>query len=207
MINLKHIYKSYGKKRVLSDFNMNIAENEFVAIAGKSGSGKTTLINIIGCIDKPDKGDVEINGIINPNHRMILNLRRNTLGYIFQNYVLMEEETVKKNLELSKAYNPLWSVERVNEILELLELDKLILSQKVYELSGGEQQRIALARALLKPTNIILADEPTGNLDEENTDRIIKIFQYMQEKGKTIVCVTHNERIVNFADRKIKLEP
>ena len=205
MIQLRHIYKSYGEREVLTDFNMDVDERKFVVITGKSGSGKTTLLNMIGGIDKPDKGEVEIEGIVAPKRKQWQSLRRYNLGYIFQNYALSEEESVYQNLKLSKAYNPSWSDEKVNEAMETVGLHPSMLQQKAYELSGGEQQRIAIARVLLKKTNIILADEPTGNLDEENAEKVISIFKKLQKDGKTIICVTHNLEFAEFADQMIQL--
>lgn len=205
MIKLRNISKSYGKQSIFNNFSIEIKENEFVVITGKSGSGKTTLINLLSGLDKPDKGEIEINGIINPKGRKLLLLRRKIFGYIFQNYGLMDDETVNKNLMLSKAYNRQWRNEDMEQALNMTGLDKDILKKKVCELSGGEQQRVAIARVILKQSNIIFADEPTGNLDDENTNMVIDIFKQLKQKGKTIVCVTHNKRIAGEADRVIQL--
>lgn len=205
MIKLRNISKSYGKQVILNDFSMEIKENEFVVIMGKSGSGKTTLINLLNGLDKPDKGEIEINGIKNPKGRKLMQLRRYTFGYIFQNYGLMDEETVRKNLMLSKAYNYQWKNDNMEKVLLMTGLNRDIMNKKICELSGGEQQRVALARVILKQNEIIFADEPTGNLDEENTDMIIEILKQLKQQGKTIVCATHNYKMADVADRLVHL--
>ena len=144
MIKLRNISKSYGEQVIFNDLSMEIKRNEFVVIMGKSGSGKTTLINLLNGLDKPDKGEVEINGIVNPKGRKLMQLRRYTFGCIFQNYGLIDEETVKKNLMLSKTYNCQWKNDNMEKVLFMTGLNKDIINKKVCELSGGEQQRVAL---------------------------------------------------------------
>lgn len=205
MIELKSISKSFDGKSVLSNFSIHIEENEFVSIVGKSGSGKTTLLNIISLLDAPDEGTVEILGYQNPKSKEVMKLRRENLGYIFQNYVLMDNETVLTNLLLSTAYAKDFDKNKLSEALELVGLDKSFLKKKVYQLSGGEQQRVAIARIILKPCDIILADEPTGNLDEFNKNIILSLFHQLKDMGKTIICVTHDQEIANCSDRVINL--
>ncbi|AVB12182.1 ATP-binding cassette domain-containing protein [Bacillus subtilis] len=205
MIELKSISKSFDGKSVLSNFSIHIEENEFVSIVGKSGSGKTTLLNIISLLDAPDEGTVEILGYQNPKSKEVMKLRRENLGYIFQNYVLMDNETVLTNLLLSTAYAKDFDKNKLSEALELVGLDKSFLKKKVYQLSGGEQQRVAIARIILKPCDIILADEPTGNLDEFNKNIILSLFHQLKDMGKTIICVTHDQEIANCSDRVIIL--
>lgn len=200
MIKLSNISKSFGEKTVLDKFSLNIDENEFVTIVGKSGSGKTTLLNIIGLLEKPDEGQVEICSQKNFNNKKIQFLRRYKIGYIFQNYALLENETVKSNLMLATKYTENFNEKTLNNYLKEVELSENILNKKVYQLSGGEQQRVALLRTLIKPCDIILADEPTGNLDIENKEIIIKIFLKMK---KTIVCVTHDEQMAKASNRII----
>ncbi|MCY9039704.1 ABC transporter ATP-binding protein, partial [Bacillus inaquosorum] len=192
MIELKSIFKSFDGKSVLSNFSIHIEKNEFVSIVGKSGSGKTTLLNIISLLDSPDEGEIEILGYKNPKSKEVMKLRRENLGYIFQNYVLMDNETVLTNLLLSTAYAKDFDKNKLSEALEMVGLDKSFLKKKVYQLSGGEQQRVAIARIILKPCDIILADEPTGNLDEYNKNIILSLFHQLKEMGKTIICVTHD---------------
>ncbi|PFU77885.1 ABC transporter ATP-binding protein [Bacillus cereus] len=205
MIHLKNINKSFDKKPILTEVSLNINKNEFVSIVGASGTGKTTLLNMIGLLDKPDSGSVKIADYENPSKKEIQHLRRYTLGYIFQNYVLMENETVSTNLLLSKTYNKDFNKELLTTTLEKVGLDSTFLSKKVYMLSGGEQQRLAIARIMLKPCEIILADEPTGNLDSENKKMIVSLFHDLKKLGKTIVCVTHDNEIAEGSDRIIQI--
>jgi len=205
MIKLENVSIGFDGKKVLEDFSLIVQEEEFISIVGASGAGKTTVLNLIGLLVKPQKGSVEIAGICNPNAKQIMRLRRENLGYIFQNFVLLENETVLVNLEISKKYSKDWSENKVIETLETVGLDNSYLKKKIYQLSGGEQQRIAIARCLLKPCQIILADEPTGNLDEANKLAIIEIFKKLKGLGKTIVCVTHDLELAKEADRIIKI--
>ncbi|OOM81809.1 lipoprotein-releasing system ATP-binding protein LolD [Clostridium puniceum] len=205
MLELLDINKSYGKKSILKNFSMKVSKNEFITITGKSGSGKTTLLNIIGLLENPDNGTVKIIEKTNPTKKEIQLLRRNNLGYIFQNYALLENETVKSNLLLAAKYNKNFKTEMLLDALDKVELNNNILNEKVYQLSGGEQQRIAIARILLKPCDIILADEPTGNLDEYNKKQIVSILCKMKNLNKTIVCVTHDSYISNISDNTIFL--
>ena len=187
MIELKDICKSFGDHVVLKNFSLKINKNEFIAIIGESGAGKTTILNMISMIDKPDSGSISINGKNSFSKKDVQDLRRYVFGYIFQNYALIENDTVKENLLLSKKY-------------------RKDFKEKVCELSGGEQQRIAIARTMLKPCEIILADEPTGNLDTNNKEKIIHLFKELKKEGKTIICVTHDEKMAKSADRIIDLK-
>ncbi|MCY7768625.1 ABC transporter ATP-binding protein [Bacillus haynesii] len=205
MIQLENISKRFDEKTVLSNFSIQIKENEFVSIVGKSGSGKTTVLNIMSLLDSPDKGDVTILGYTNPKPKEVMQLRREHLGYIFQNYVLMDNETVLTNLLLSTAYAKNFHKGQLPGVLEMVGLDKSFLKKKVYQLSGGEQQRVAIARILLKPCDIILADEPTGNLDEYNKNIVLSLFHRLKDLGKTIICVTHDQKIADCSDRVINL--
>lgn len=205
MISLQHVDKTFGNHQILKDFSMNIKEHEFVSIMGPSGAGKTTILNLIGLLDTPDKGTVQIKGKSRISGKDLQYFRRYILGYVFQNYALMENETVMENLLLSKPYNKDFTMKTVTEVLQQVGLNADCKSQKVYELSGGEQQRMALARVMLKPCEIILADEPTGNLDKANKKKIIDLFLQMKEMGKTIVCVTHDMDMAESADRIYQL--
>lgn len=205
MIKLENINKSFENNKVLSDLSIGIKKGEFVSIVGASGSGKTTLLNIIGLIDKADSGSVELFEYKNPSKREIMQLRRYKLGYIFQNYLLMNNETVEKNLLLSKAYNELFTEELMINALGEVGLDQSFLDKKVYQLSGGEQQRIAIARVMLKKCEVILADEPTGNLDKKNREVIISLLHDLRESGKTIICATHDHDVADKSDRIISI--
>ena len=197
MIQLKNISKSFKNNLILSNITICIESREFILIYGKSGSGKTTLLNIIGGIEKADSGKLFIKDktIMTSKDRRLL--RRELIGFIFQNYGLVETESVKENLMLVKKYDP----KQYQEVLNEVGLSNQILKRKVYELSGGEQQKVSIARTLLKQSPIILADEPTGNLDPENSKIIFDIFKKLQQSGKTIVCVSHDATIKSYCDR------
>ena len=180
-----------------------------ICITGESGAGKTTLLNLIGLLDKPDSGEISINEKNYFTSKEILKLRRNFFGYIFQDYLLMEDKTVQDNLNISKNIfkyeNRRQDEKDINEILEMVRLNPAYLNKKVYQLSGGEQQKVAIARMLLKPYELVLADEPTGNLDYRNKNEIIEIFKEIKKNGKTIICVTHDKDVADSADRVINL--
>lgn len=206
MIHVKNISKSFGEKKVFNGFSSVVEENEFICITGKSGSGKTTLLNMIGLLEQPDQGEIEINGYKGIDKKQKMHMRRKTIGYVFQNYALIEDDTVEKNLEISSLYSGDYSKDKVVQTIERVGLSKTILSKQVYQLSGGEKQRVALARVMLKPFDVLLADEPTGNLDEENKNAVIEILLSLKKEGKTIVCVTHDFEIANVADRIINID-
>ena len=205
MIKLEQISKTFNEKTVLKDFSLEVKEHEFVTIMGASGTGKTTILNIIGLLSKPDQGTVTIAGYARPTKKETLILRRQHFGYIFQNYVLIENKTVLENLWISKKYNPNFNHDAIQEALEDVGLDSSISTQKIYQLSGGEQQRVAVARVLLKRCDLILADEPTGNLDDVNKRIIINLFKKIKNMGKTIVCVTHDEEMAQSSDRRVMI--
>lgn len=206
MIVLEHISKSYEGKVILSDFSLCVNKNEFITIEGASGSGKTTLLNIIGLLDRPDGGTITVSDIQNPKLKESTYLRRYVLGYVFQNYVLMNNETVRNNLLISKAYNKAFSEALMLDSIKKVGLDSSILEKKVYQLSGGEQQRVSIARVMLKPCEIVLADEPTGNLDSKNKTIIISLLHELRNSGKTIICATHDAELSHRADKVIKID-
>jgi putative ABC transport system ATP-binding protein len=205
-IKLNNITKKYGDKYIFQDFNLDICKNEFIGIIGNSGSGKSTLLNIMGLLDEPDQGKVVIQGNDNAyrNKKMFF---RNTLGYVFQNYALMDNETVGANLEIALKFQKITKQEKKNLMSEVLGQVGLFcsLKTKVYTLSGGEQQRLAIARVLLKKCDIILADEPTGSLDKENRDQVIKLLKKLHSEGKTIIVVTHDLDLQDLFSRVIDL--
>ena len=212
MLQLKNLSKKYieGKSGhvVLKALNLSVEEGEIVILFGKSGSGKSTLLNIISGIDIPDEGSVIIDGIditrLSEKERTLI--RRNRIGFIFQFFNLIPTLTVKENLllplELSEIEN---QEERINSILS--ELDLLERSNAYPDkLSGGEQQRIAIARALIHNPDIILADEPTGNLDHDTSLQIIDLLdRVVKKKGKTMIMVTHSRDVIGLADRIFSL--
>lgn len=207
VINLENIAKKFGNRVIFDDFNLEIEEGEFVCISGESGKGKSTLLNIIGVLDKADSGDVMILGIKNPyfTTRKGKKLLRDEISYVFQNYGLVEDKTVKYNLEISGAFSGRNKKKDLLEALQQVGLNEKFLNQKVYALSGGEQQRVALARLYLKKSSIILADEPTGSLDAGNRENVLNILSKLNEEGKTIIVVTHDPEVEKCASRIIRL--
>ena len=209
MIELKNITKGFGQKAVLDNVNLKVNKGEMIAIMGSSGSGKSTLLNIIGLIEKPDSGTILLNNKIYDkidNHQTTL-AHRNLIGYIFQNFALIDNETVSQNLDVALTYSNISKKDRQNKKMEVLKYVGLQnkIDSKIYELSGGEQQRVSLARVMLKPCEIILADEPTGSLDEETSEEILKILKHLNQQGKTILIVTHNVDIANKCDKIYKI--
>ena len=205
MIELLDISKSFGDKKVLSNLSLSINDNEYLCITGESGTGKTTLLNIIGLLEKPDTGKVIINGKEYFKQKDIRELRRNFFGYVFQDFLLLSEKTVEKNIRLSEYGSNNNDSKRVHEVISKVGLDSSYLNMKVGYLSGGEQQKVSLARVLFKHFELILADEPTGNLDYKNKMDIIDIFREIKISGKTIICVTHDKDVAESADRVISL--
>lgn len=169
MIKIKNISKSFGSKKIFEDFSYTVNDKDFILITGASGSGKSTLLNMIGNLEKYDAGSIEIDGQV-INHKETAKYYRNTLTYVFQNYGLIHEASVKDNLFPSLKFSKLKKNEKLSAINDALLKVGLndVLEQPVFSLSGGEQQRVAIAKAILKPSKIILADEPTGNLDADN---------------------------------------
>jgi len=206
-IELKNISKKYENKQVLDNFNLVVNKGEMMAITGQSGTGKSTLLNIVGLLEEPDSGDVIIQGIENAwkSEKKQIELFRYTIGYLFQNYALIDNETVSKNLDVALEYVKLPNKEdKKKEVLEKVGLlDKL--NSKIYQLSGGEQQRIALARLMLKKNDIILADEPTGSLDEVNRDQVLSILKSLNNEGKTILIVTHDPEVSKICTNVVTL--
>ena len=195
MIELKDICKSFGDHVVLKNFSLKINKNEFIAIIGESGAGKTTILNMISMIDKPDSGSISINGENSFSKKDIQNLRRYVFGYIFQNYALIENDTVKENLLLSKKYRKNFKEKELEESLEKVGISKEYLGHKVCELSGGEQQRIAIARTMLKPCEIILADEPTGALNDKLSIEVMRLLK-RYAKEHLVIVISHNSRLI-----------
>jgi len=209
MIEIRNLKKNYGSHTVISGFNLKIEENEMVAIVGASGCGKSTLLNIIGQIDSQYNGEIIINGL---NMKKLSKKKkeefiRYNINYLFQNFALIESLTVNENLLIGLEYVKISKQEKSKKIKEALKKVNLenYANKKIFELSGGEQQRIALARIMLKPGNIVLADEPTGNLDKKSSQLVMDLLKNLQKDGKTIIIVTHSEEVANRCDRIIKL--
>lgn len=201
------IHKQYHNHVIFDDFSMEVDLGSFVAIQGASGSGKSTLLNMIGLLDKPDYGDIVVFGNKNviPFSRQANRILKNQIGYLFQNFALIENKTVFNNLNMSIDHFGFSDKQkRISQALEEVGL-KGFENKKIYECSGGEQQRIALARLLIKPCELVLADEPTGSLDEKNKEIVFQILKDMQKQGKTIVIVSHDSQLVSRADKIINI--
>ncbi len=209
MIELKNLHKSFGEKVIFKSLNYKIDTGSMVAIIGKSGCGKSTLLNMIGLLDSDYTGTIliEKNDIAKMNEKKKSVYIRNNINYLFQNYALIDNETVEENLLLALTYHKIKKTEKIDKINNALKSVGLenYNNKKVYTLSGGEQQRIALARVILKKGNIILADEPTGNLDDNNSKIVMDILKQLQKEGKTIVIVTHNQKIADQCDEVLSL--
>ena len=210
MIQLKNIYKSYGNLTVLSDVNLSIGENEIITIVGPSGAGKTTLLQIIGTLDRPDSGTVAIDGIdtSSMSTRKLAEFRNRHIGFVFQFHQLLPEFTAIENIMIP-AYIAGRSTKdakaRATELLEFMGLSDRA-GHKPNELSGGEKQRVAVARALVNNPAVILADEPSGSLDSKNKQELHQLFFNLRDKfGQTFVIVTHDEQLAAITDRTIKM--
>jgi ABC-type lipoprotein export system ATPase subunit len=219
IIKAKAVHKSYRmgatKVKVLKGVDLSVKKGEFVAIIGASGSGKSTLLHILGALDKPDKGVVTFEGhdIARQKPRELNRFRNKTVGFVFQFYHLLDELTVLENVFLpamaSRSVFGWLAYRRVARKKATDLLDKFGLGQrarhKPYQLSGGERQRAAIGRALMNEPKLLLADEPTGNLDSATGNGILKVLEELNEAGQTIVMVTHDQRIAQRATRVIKL--
>ena len=204
MIELTNVCKSYGDKKIFDNFNLKIDDNDYVIFSGNSGCGKTTLLNMIGSIESLDSGKIIVDGIDISNKKNQFIYFRTKVGFLFQNFALIENKTVNENLKMIKKSCA--SGISIEEALKRVGLaDKI--DQKVYTLSGGEQQRIALARLMIKKCDIILADEPTGSLDKDNAKIVLDILDDFYSSGKTIILVTHYEDIKKSGRKVVELCP
>ncbi|MDO4690481.1 MAG: ABC transporter ATP-binding protein [Fusobacterium sp.] len=211
MIKVEKINKTYingnTELRVLKDVSFNVEEGEFLAIMGSSGSGKSTMMNILGCLDSEYKGKYFLDGIdiSKMSQDELSEIRNKKIGFIFQSFNLLPKLNAVENVELPLIYSGVKKSERFERAMKLLELVGLKdrADHKPNELSGGQRQRVAIARALINEPSIILADEPTGNLDSKSEEEIIKILKNLNEMGKTIIIVTHEPSIGESANRKI----
>ena len=203
-LELKHIQKSYLRP-VLSDVNLDVTNESYVTIVGKSGSGKSTMLNILGLVEGYDAGEYRFNGMLVRNGIDYARLRLENIGFIFQSYNLIPTLSCKENILLPTLYNRHNQEQSFEELVELLDLGPL-LSQRVTTLSGGEKQRVAIARSLILDPCLILADEPTGNLDPKNRDIIMNLLCHEHEKGRGIILITHDMEIAKQADTIYLLE-
>ena len=211
LIQLSNVVKSYSngdqELNVLKGIDLTVYEGEFVAIMGPSGSGKSTLMNIIGLLDRPTSGDYSLNGtqVEELKEKQLAKVRNQEIGFVFQQFFLLSKLSALQNVELPLVYAGVNSSKRRQLAKQFLE--KVELSERMKhlpsELSGGQKQRVAIARALVNNPSIILADEPTGALDTKTSDQIMQLLTELNREGKTIVMVTHEPEIADFATRKI----
>lgn len=199
MLQINDLCKSFDDKCLFNNFNLSVDDGEFVVFKGESGCGKTTLLHMIGGLEKPDSGTILFNGNNINDRKYVQKYLKNEVGFLFQNFALIERKNVYDNLNIVKKQ--IRSQYSLDEVLEYVGLSEKKYTE-VYKLSGGEQQRIALARLMLKKCSIILADEPTGSLDSKNAERVIEILSDINKNGKTIIMVTHSD-IVDF--KKVRL--
>lgn len=213
IIEARDIHKEYrmGTQTVhaLRGVSFDIRKNEYVALMGPSGSGKSTMMNMIGCLDTPTKGDYILNGhdVKKLTDNQLAEVRNREIGFVFQTFNLLPRSTALANVELPLIYSGLRSSERRKRAIEVLEKVGLAdrMDHKPNELSGGQRQRVAVARALVNSPSILLADEPTGNLDSKTGHEIMELFEELYEMGNTIILVTHEEDIAAHARRVIRL--
>jgi len=208
MIKLENVEKYYGEHKVLKGINLIIQKGEFISVMGSSGSGKSTLLNLIGGMDRPEKGAVIVNGgniSVFTDEKLTL-YRRTEIGFIFQFFNLLPNITVFENISMPLLLNGSDDREKVFQYIKRINLDGKE-DKYPYQLSGGEQQRVAIARALIHEPEIILADEPTGSLDSETGRKIMDLVQELtEEMNKTVILVTHESYIAEYADRIVRIK-
>ena len=207
LLEVKNVSKIYGDLHALKEVSFQVRKGEWVAIMGSSGSGKSTMMNIIGCMDKPSVGEVILDGqdITKESQNSLTKIRREKIGLIFQQFHLIPYLTALENVMVAQYYHSIPDEQEALQALERVGL-KDRAKHLPSQLSGGEQQRVCIARALINSPEIILADEPTGNLDEVNEKIVIDILTQLHEEGSTIIVVTHDLEVGDVAERKIILE-
>ena len=213
MIETKDLVKVYRTEDIettaLNQLNLEIKEGEFVAVMGPSGCGKSTLLNVLGMIDSPSSGDYLFNGqeVGSLPERKRSNIRKNNLGFVFQSFNLIDELNVYENVELPLLYTKTPSSERKRRVEELLEHMNIMHRRTHFpqQLSGGQQQRVAVARAIVNKPKLILADEPTGNLDSANGEEVMRLLTELNDQGTTIIMVTHSQYCAEFSNRIIRM--
>lgn len=203
-----NVEKTYTGRTVLSHASFSVSPGEMVAFTGPSGSGKSTILNLAGLLDSPDAGEVRLFGTTapRPRSRDATPFLRHRLGYLFQNFALIDSATVRENLKVALTYSSDRS-DHAKQIARILERVGLpgYENRRVYSLSGGEQQRVAIARLWLKPCELVLADEPTGSLDENNRDEIVKLLREMSADGRTLLLATHDLRVAEICTRTVEV--
>lgn len=213
ILDLRHIYKDYQQERlvvpVLKDVSLQVEEGEYVAIMGPSGSGKTTLMNIIGCLDRPTKGTFELAGenILRCKDKEMSDVRLKSIGFVFQSFHLLPRQSALENVALPLSYAGVRKKERRERAAKALERVGLgdRVNFKPTQLSGGQKQRVAIARAMVNNPKILLADEPTGALDQKSGKQIMELFETLNEEGVTIVMITHDREIASHAKRVVHI--
>lgn len=213
IINIEHIARVYDmggeKVHALRDVSLNIYPNEYIAIMGPSGSGKSTMMNILGCLDTPSSGVYNFKGldVKEMDDNDLAEIRNREIGFVFQTFNLLPRASALKNVELPLVYSGVSRSERRDRAIKTLEEVGLgdRMQHKPNELSGGQRQRVAIARALVTKPSIILADEPTGNLDSKTGVEIMRLFQELWKRGNTIIIVTHEEDIARHAHRIVRI--
>lgn len=213
MIKITDLQKLYRTEEIetmaLNDLSIHVKEGEFVAVMGPSGCGKSTLLNIVGLLDDLDNGSYLFNSIEvkDFNERKRSDLRKHNIGFVFQSFNLIDELTVFENVELPLIYTKVPAAERKKRVEEVLEKVQIMHRRNHFpqQLSGGQQQRVAVARAVVNNPKLILADEPTGNLDSKNGNEVMQLLTELNEAGTTIIMVTHSEHDAKFADRIIRM--
>lgn len=206
LLTLDHVSKIYGSLRAVDDLSLTVPQGEWLSIVGSSGSGKTTLMNIIGCMDSPSKGSVALQGrkLEDLNAGQLADVRKNVIGLVFQKFYLVPHLTAVENVMVAQYYHSV-----VDESQAMEALERVGLKDRAHhlpsQLSGGEQQRVCVARALINCPKLLLADEPTGNLDEKNEQIVLDLFKQLHSQGTTIIVVTHDSLVAQCADREIML--
>jgi len=213
MITLNHISKwisnASARTFILKDINLTVKEGEFISIMGPSGSGKSTLLNVIGMLDEPDEGDYIFNGenVLKLKEKARASLYKKHIGFVFQAYHLIDELTVYENIETPLIYQDIKGAERKGMVADMLDRFSIVGKKDLFpsQLSGGQQQLVGIARALIAKPKLLLADEPTGNLNSKQGEEIMELFSQLNKEGVTIIQVTHSEKNAGYGSRIINL--
>lgn len=213
ILEIKHVYKDYFSGNlvvpVLKDINLQVEEGEYLAIMGPSGSGKSTLMNIVGCLDKPTKGEFYLGGenILSLRENSLADVRLRMVGFVFQTFQLLPRQSAIENVALPLIYAGVSKKERLKRAAQAL--DKVGLSERMFfkpnQLSGGQKQRVAIARAIVNNPKILLADEPTGALDSKSSEQVMNLFGKLNEEGVTVIMITHDSHVASHAKRVVDI--